>query len=147
MISQTEQIAFTQVLNILNNIESEYYEKIPKDIIELFTQNNIEYYQYYDENGQTKISDLAEQILCYLNLEYWCNEQEKKILIEKYKKNDENLERKYDISSIFERKEKVKQESRNNEKKEELQLIEYKQNWIMKLINKIISRWNNYGKK
>ena len=128
------------------NIEKEYYQKIPSEIIELFTENSIEFYQYYDENGQTKISDLAEQILCYLNLEYWCNEEEKNKLIEKYRKKDDILQQKFDVNTIFERKAKSQQESKNNEKKEELQLIEYKPNWIKRLIEKILLRWKKYGK-
>ncbi len=141
MISQTEQIAFTQVLNILNNIEKEYYQKIPSEIIELFTENSIEFYQYYDEKGQTKISKLAEQILCYLNLEYWCEDDEKNKLIEKYKKNDEVLEQKYNINAVFEKREKDKQKSQKDIKKENLQLVKYKQNWLKRLIDKILVRW------
>ncbi len=139
MYNKTEEVAFTQVLNILNNVDKIYYDKIPKNIIELLENNKIEYYQYYDEKGKTKISYLAEQLLCYINLEYWCDNDEKIELIKKYKKNDEINSKKYNINKIFETRKK-NNEILNNTKQNNSQLIEYKTNWFKRLMKRIFRR-------
>ena len=139
MYNKTEEVAFTQVLNILNNVDKIYYDKIPKNIIELLENNKIEYYQYYDEKGKTKISYLAEQLLCYINLEYWCDNDEKIELIKKYKKNDEKNRKKYNINKIFETRKK-NNEILNNTKQNNSQLIEYKTNWFKRLMKRIFRR-------
>lgn len=134
MASYTERVAFTQVLNILDNIEKTYYDKIPTETINIFRNNKIENYQYYDEKGRTKISELAEQILCYLNLEYWCDEKEKNELINSYNKNDEILNVKYNINNILKKRNKIK----NIEKfvqTEEKNVVEYKEKWFKRLLS------------
>ena len=128
MTTLKEKEAYTQVLNILYNLGKDYYSNIPQQIIEKMINNKIKYYQYYDENGKLKISTLAEQILCYINLEYWCNDEEKQYLINKYKENDIILNEKYDVNKIFEKR---------KTKKEEKALTEFKQSWIEKVIKKI----------
>ena len=141
MVSERERVAFTQVLNILNNIEKEYYDKIPSDTIQMLENNKIEYYQYYDEKGQTKLSDLAKQILCYLNLEYWCSQDEKKELKNIYEDNDIKASEKYSIDNIF----NIKKETINNavnyvDDDTKKELIEYKENWIRRLLKRIIGK-------
>ena len=139
MATKTEKIAFTEVLNILKYMEKEFYYKIPSEIIDVFKRNKIEYYQYFDENGNLKVSNLTEQILCYLNLEYWCKEEEKKELIKKYVQNDELLSKKYDINTILEKR-KNKNIKTTTSTIDEKSMIEYKENWIMRLFKKIFKR-------
>ena len=139
MATTTEKIAFTEVLNILNFIEKEFYNKIPTEIINIFEKNKIDYYQYYDEKGKLKVSNLTEQILCYLNLEYWCKEEEKKELIKKYVQNDELLTKKYDINTILEKR-KNKNTKTITSTTDEKSMIVYKENWIIRLFNKIFKR-------
>lgn len=132
MIELTEEIiAYSQINNILNNIEEEYYQKIPKKLIEFFKNNSLEYCMYYNDKGELKISKLAEQILCYLNLEYWSSEEEKEELLKKYKENQEEIYAGYDILKIF--------ENRKNDKGNfvgERQLI-VRENWFKKILRKI----------
>ena len=97
-------MAYTEVANILKYLEKEYKEKIPKEIVEYINENSLEYSMCFDSKGDFKLSDLAKEILCYLNLEYWCTEKEKKELIEEYKKNEEKLLAIYDVNKIFEKK-------------------------------------------
>ena len=142
MVSERERVAFTQVLNILNNIEKEYYDKIPSDTIKMLENNKVEYYQYYNEKGQTKLSDLAKQILCYLNLEYWSSPDEKKELITIYEKNEKEASEKYDIDKIFyNRKNNNSLETNNtDEQNGKNELIEYKENWFKKFLNMLFHR-------
>lgn len=140
-----EQIAYTEISNILDNLEKEYLEKVPKKLIEFFHDNSLEYYNLcFDGEGNIKLSPLAEEILCYLNLEYWSTKEEKQKLIEKYKVNEENLKNKYDIDLIFKnRKNKTKknilQDNTTEEGKpqEKNELTEIKESIIQKIIRKI----------
>lgn len=138
MATKTEKIAFTQVLKIINNVEDEYYKKIPTDIIETLKKNQTDYYQYFDDNGEEKLSDLATQILCYLNLEYWCNEQEKKEFINIYKKNDETATEKYDVNEIF----MSRKNTKDNNKTKGKEMVKYKENWLKKLFKRFFGKKN-----
>lgn len=104
-----EIMAYTEVMNVLHYIEKEYFDKIPKELIEYWEENSLAYHMCWDRNGNFRISPLAEEILCYLNLEYWCNQEEKKKLIEIYKNNDRKLAEAYDIYKILENKKSKKE--------------------------------------
>ncbi len=130
-----EEMAYTEVLNVLNYIEKEYLEKVPKEIIDFLEKNSLEYPMCFDANGDFKISPLAEAILCYINLEYWCDSEERKKFIEIYKRNDEKLSESYDITKVFENRNQKKEE--NKKLDETTSLIEIKENLFQKIINKI----------
>ena len=130
-----EEMAYTEVLNVLNYIEKEYLEKVPKEIIDFLEKNSLEYPMCFDANGDFKISPLAEAILCYINLEYWCDSEERKKFIEIYKRNDEKLSESYDITKVFENRNQKKEE--NKKLDETTSLIEIKENLYQKIINKI----------
>ena len=75
-----EQIAYTEISNILDNLGKEYLEKVPKKLVKFFQDNSLEYCNLcFDANGNIKLSPLAEEILCYLNLEYWSTKNIKKM--------------------------------------------------------------------
>ena len=130
-----EEMAYTEVLNVLNYIEKEYIEKVPKEIIDFLEKNSLEYPMCFDANGDFKISPLAEAILCYINLEYWCDSEERKKFIEIYKRNDEKLSKSYDITKVFENRNQKRKE--NKKLDETTSLIEIKENLFQKRINKI----------
>lgn len=131
-------IACTEILNILNYVEKEYYDKVPNDLIELFKQNSIKFYQYYDENGNLRMSNLTKQILSYINLEYWCEPEEKEKLIEMYKENDKELSEKFDIQKIFDEREKRKNTIKENKEESQMAIVK-EDNFIIKIIKKIKS--------
>ena len=130
-ITKEEVIAYSEINNILNHIEKEYYQKIPIQLIDFFKDNALGYGLYYDDKGNLKISKLAEQILCYINLKYWATEEEKQDLLIKYNENQEKINESYDISKIFEQKKLQKVE-----KIEETHLI-INISWFQKIITKI----------
>ena len=142
-----EEMAYTEVLNVLNYIEKEYFDKVPKKLIDFFEKNSLEYPMCFDANF--KVSKLAEEILCYINLEYWCDQKEKEKLIEIYKKNDEKYSEAYDIKKVFQNR-KNKEISKENEDlnkntmlNNQNSLIEVKENIFQKIIKKI----KNFFKK
>lgn len=132
-----EIITNTEILNILKKIDLEYIYKIPEEIIEYLNENSLkikdEKYSGFDENGNIKVSKEAEEILIYLYLNYWADEDEKEKLIEKYKENEKQLSDKYDVYKVFEQR---KRNTEDGEKKE-VHLVEVKDNIFVNILNKI----------
>ena len=65
----------------------------------------------------------------YLN--YWAEENEKKELLEKLTNNEKELEEKYDIQKVFNKRNETKTY------KEELQLVQVKDNLFTRILNKL----------
>lgn len=128
-ITSEEIIAYSEINHVLNNIEKEYFKKVPTQLISFFKNNSLDYGIYYDDKGNLKLSKLAKQILCYINLEYWSTEDEKQELIKQYTKNQETIDRQYDISRIFESK-------KHSQSTNVTQLV-IKENWFQKIIKKV----------
>ena len=82
-------------------------------------------------------------IIALLNLQYWCkDEEEKKRLQEIYAQNEKEyqdmLYEKYNPNDIFKKKEGTTIEN-NNEIKEKMQMVEYKDSVFKRKINKILN--------
>ena len=130
-----EMIANTEILNILKNIEPEYVYVLPIELIEYLNNNSLkdesEKYSGFNENGDIEVSDEAEEILTFMYLNYWAEENEKKELLEKLTNNEKELEEKYDIQKVFNKRNKTKTY------KEELQLVQVKDNLFTRILNKL----------
>ena len=138
--------AYAEVDKILSFMETQYVEKIPRKLREVFKNEKI---QDYNPNIDPKIP-LDEQnlqkktfsILAMLNLNYWCEDEKEKqeliaIYAEKDRKKEEELREKYNTDNLFKKKEK---EEIFEEPQESTALIEYKEEKFFKrLINKIMS--------
>ncbi len=133
-------IANTEILNILKKLKTEFIYKIPIEVIEYLNNNSLiqnpDKYPGFDENGEIKVSNEAEEILIYLYLKYWSDEKERKELIEIYKNNEKELKEKYDIQRIFEQ-----DNSNNIENKDSknLSIVEKKDTIFNRILNKIKS--------
>lgn len=98
-------MAYADIYYILNSLDEEYVNKIPTQLIEFFRENREPY--YLSNLDMTKplteqyIRKETEQIICLLNLNYWCSPEEKKELLKKYSLNEktlqEQLHEKYDL--------------------------------------------------
>lgn len=130
-----EMIANTEILNILKNIEPEYVYVLPIELIEYLNNNSLkdesEKYSGFNENGDIAVSDEAEEILTFMYLNYWAEENEKKELLEKLTNNEKELEEKYDIQKVFNKRNETKTY------KEELQLVQVKDNLFTRILNKL----------
>ena len=125
-------LAYSEVCTILNMLEDEYKERVPKNVMDFFEEErDKEYNPIIDVNIPLEI----------LNLNYWCDsEEEKQEILDSFAKNEElkrikekELTENYNINNLFKKIE-------NNENKTEVSLIEYKkQNFIQKIILKIKS--------
>lgn len=138
-------LAYSEVYAILNMIEDEYKERVPKDVMDFFEEErDKEYNPIIDVNIPLEKQNLKRKtlvLLAILNLNYWCDsEEEKQEILDSFAKNEElkrikekELTENYNINNLFKKIE-------NNENKTEVSLIEYKkQNFIQKIILKIKS--------
>lgn len=104
--------AYSEVLEVLNNMSKEDYNKIPKDMLEMFNTNcNNEYQFRYDLNKkfeQQEISKRAKLILAILFRDYWATPYQKEKIIAKQNYERQKLEQqkfeKYNPERIFENK-------------------------------------------
>ena len=139
MIKETE-LAYAEVDEIINLLDEEYANKIPAQVKEFFKkEKDKEYIPNINKNislADQNLKDETISILTLLQINYLCNEEEKKEILNELKEIDKikenELREKYNPDNIF--------RNRNNmQEKEVVAMIEYKQpNIIRKLLNKII---------
>lgn len=117
-----EKIAYKQVITILDNMEPEYKEKIPKKLVKLFEENSDENYEFHlDLTRPLKEQELNSKtlvLLAMLNLNYWCEtEEEKQELIKHYTENErkyqEELRKKYNTDNIFQKNNRENKQEKN----------------------------------
>lgn len=112
--------AYAEVLDVLDNMEEKYVEKIPKSFIEYLKENSSSDYQKHvtldkpleKQNLNTK----TLSILAAINLKYWVeSETHKQKLLNRYKENgekqQEKLNEKIEIKDVFEQAKKIETES------------------------------------
>lgn len=134
---------YSEVYAVLKVLGNEYINKIPIKIYQyIISQKDNDLQIYYDVNKPINEQEMSKEtvmFIAYLNLQYWCSEEEKQELLEIYKQNDGKIEQelreKYNVDNLF----KNKQQQKQKQETEEKQLIEYEQkNYIRKLIEKVI---------
>ena len=89
--------AYSEIDEFLGLLSIEQRDMIPKRIRELFCQEkDKEYFKEIDPTIPIKEQNLKKEtlaIIAYLNLEYWCkDEEEKQRLREIYAKNEEKYQ-------------------------------------------------------
>lgn len=118
--------AYAEVLEVLENMENVYVQKIPQKFIDFLKQNASQEYKKHITTEkplkEQKLDEKTLNILALINLKYWVESDEhKKELIEKYKENEkkelERLSKEFDSSSIFENN--VQVNTNDEEKREE----------------------------
>lgn len=134
-----------EVDEILNYLSEDDLSKIPEDVRKAIKENKDKNYTWYcDETKPLKEQNISRDtiaFLAYLNMEYLLDENQKKLMKQMHELNQKKLEakkrEKYNVNDLFEdsnlKKEKieVRENIHNNE------LIEYKEKFFTKLINKI----------
>ena len=132
-------LAYAEIDEILNLLEDDYIEMVPKKVRDFFKEEKMkDYHPEIDIEKPLIEQNLKREtmvLLAILNLNYWCeNEDEKKSFLDELDKNEEEkneLEEKYNPDNLFK---KEKDESTENN----LQIIEYKKpNFIQILLTKI----------
>lgn len=131
--------AYTEVYEILEQLDEEEYNKIPSEVITAIRENrNTEYEFELDEELELKEQELLPEtkaILFNLFRDYLSTaEQKEKIIkmqVEERRKNEQNKSEQYN-SDLFDSKKKVQ-----DIREEHTELIEYKENILKRVFNKI----------
>ena len=148
MIDKKEEVLYKEAYTILETLGDNYINKLPKDLYE-FIRNESEKYDRFILDKTKKISNQISEdtiaFIAYLNLNYWCTENEKNELIKIYKENDlkeeEKKKEKYNIDNIFENnlnKNVSEKEITLEDSKTTNELIKYEEEkWYKKLFEKV----------
>lgn len=142
-MNEKEQVMYNEVYYILHILGEKYINKIPPKLYTFIESNtDLKEIDYID-----KSKNIADQVqndtitfISYLNLEYWCDENEKERLLKVYKNNDileEKMKReKYNVDNIF------NNNIKSIDKKEDVKdLVKYKeQNWLERICSKFV-KW------
>lgn len=133
--------AYTEVLEIINHFSEDEYKKIPREKIDFFEKNKDKDYNFQinpnADLAEQNISQNANAILVSLFRDYFATDNQKEILKNLLKQNQEKIEiekhEKYNPDNIFNNRvntEKLK------DSKEELALVEIEnQMWYKKILD------------
>lgn len=155
-MSDTYNIAYTEILEIIKYLPKEEYEKIPKEKIEFYKQNKDANYKFvFDVSKSLKeqnVSIKTNAIIVSLFREYFAtNEQKKKlkiILQQNEKKIQEELREKYNPDDLFKNRKESKTEEYVEENNEQVALSDYKNmKWYKKIVYKITNCFKAIIKK
>lgn len=144
-MKQSTMEAYAEVDTILNFMDKEYISEIPEKLRNMFREKKAK--DYIKNIVPSKpleeqvLKDETLSILAVLNYNYWCkdeNEKEKllKLYADNEKKYQEILQQKFNQDEIFK---KNKEENQTKDAINQMQMIEYKEPFIKRLINKIKS--------
>lgn len=130
----------TEVDEILSYLSEEDLKKIPENVRKTIKQNKDKNYIWvYDETKKLKEQNLNRDtiiILSYLNMEYLLNEQQKKAIQQIHEQNEIKFEEKkiekYPVNDLF----KKNYYQKDIDKQEKL-IVEYKESFFTKMMNKI----------
>ena len=142
-ISDSTRKAYTEVDNFIELLDEYYKNKIPKKLREFFKNEKEEkYIKNIYRNIPIKEQNLLQEtlsLIAFLNLQYWCDDEEerkrlRKIYTENEKTAMKQMRLKYDINNIFKerRKEVIEEETKDN-----VAMIRYKDSLIQRIVNKI----------
>lgn len=136
-ISINTRQAYSEIDAFLNIISVENREKVPKYLRDLFNKEQDEnYIKVISPDIPIKKQELKEEtlaIIAWLNLEYWCqDENEKKRLKEIYENNEvkynDILQVEFSPNEVFKQKEEVTSN---------IPIVKNKESIIKRMINKI----------
>lgn len=139
--------AYAEVLSILELLDEEQKNKIPKKLKEFLENNKNQDYQVnIAPNIPLEEQDLLQKtvdILAMLKLNYWCaNEEEEKdflgLLNENEKKYQEELRKKYNPDNLF----KDKEAKTVIHAHEELSIVKYKKNIFTRIKDWLKRKFN-----
>ena len=138
--------AYSEVLEILKYIPKEDYDKIDKELIDVFfTNHNVEYKFKYNPKkslNEQGVSKKTKTIIAILFRDYWATDiQKQKILAkEKYdfEKEEEKKKELYTTDNLFKNKYEVMKDYEKIEVLQRNSLIKYKkENFLSRLIKRI----------
>ncbi len=118
----TNSYAYAEVLDVLDNMETEYVEKIPKVFIDYLKENSSSEYKKHitldKPLEKQNLNSKTLSILAAINLKYWVeSESHKQELLNQYRENgikqQEKLNQSPEINDIFDTAKKFEKEEIN----------------------------------
>ena len=135
----------SEVYCFIHCLGEEYINKLPKKLYSFIDSKRNRDYEIdldFDSNLDNQLSNDAFEFISYIDVQYWCDEDEKKELVDAYTLNEENyqkdLQEKYSYEKLFENNKKDKTENISETNQESsTNMIIYKESFFSKIINKI----------
>lgn len=133
-----------EVDEVLNYLSKDNLNKIPEDVRQAIKVNkNKEYVWKYDETKPLKEQNLNRDtiiILSYLNMEYLLNEEQKALMEQIFEQNEkkanEEKRNQFKYDDLFKKENDSKT---SNSENENIQIVEYKENFFTKFKRFILS--------
>ena len=146
--------AAVEVLDILDNTNKSDLEKIPTDfikfLVDIASKDYIVNLDHSKQISEMNLKEKTKEILGYIYINWWCDQQEKEIYNKKIKeieiKRQEILREKYNPDKIFENQSKIAENTSKikeiMEKPEIVAMIEYKESMLKKIWTRILKIFN-----
>lgn len=140
--------AFSEVYDIVNHIEKDLYNKIPKNFIAMLEKNKDEKYvpqiDYSKSINEQKLLKDTRVILSLIYRDYICTNEEREEIDERdreeMRKKERKAQIKYSYDNLFKKKNKAEKANSINEEIN-TKVVEYKENIWSRMIKFI----KNYG--
>ena len=134
--------AYKEVVEILKFVSKENVDKIPKEMLDMFEEEQDKEYNFKVDTTKSFEEQLlleeTKAIFSNIFRDYWANDYQRKVIIEK-----ENMDRikweeeKYDPNDLFKNNKKNFNKQNNNDKVDVNLTVIKKENSFKKLIDKI----------
>lgn len=134
--------AYKEVVEILKFVSKENVDKIPKEMLDMFEEEQDKEYNFkVDTTKSFEEQELLEEtkaIFSNIFRDYWANDYQRKVIIEKENTDRIKLEEeKYDSKDLFKNNQKNFNKQNNNGKVDVNLTVVKKENLFKKLIDKI----------
>ena len=147
MVNITKQ-TFSEVNDVLNHMDDELYNQIPKKFIKLIKNNMDENYKvsidYSKGINNVDLSKETRLVLALIYRDYICDDNERKELIEseqhELRKIEQELREKYNPDNIFKKqknKEENTEEIKESTEENQTNMTIYKESIFIRIINMI----------
>lgn len=154
MFSNEYGEAAVEVLDILDNTNKADVKKIPTSFIKFLVEIASEDYKVNLDHSklisEMNLKDKTKEILGVIYINWWCDKKDKENYTKQIKeleiKRQEEIKEKYNPNKIFENKDKIQEYTNETKidtvKNKTVTMVEYKENILKKIWNKILSFFN-----
>ena len=162
MVITTKEM-YSEVYGVIKALGKEYIKKLPKTVLKVIIENREENYNpKYNMSISLKKQDVNRKTLAMIALlhyNYWCDTEEdrqklKTILENNEEKRQKEMREKYSNDKIFNNR-NIKKEEKEEENIDQIEvknevlldsnIVEYKQSFFSKIVDKI-KKWFNIFK-
>lgn len=143
MGSEEYAVACTEVLEILNYISKEDYNKVPRDVIQVLEKNKkddiVFLYNPWKDINEQKMSETGRIMFASFFRDYWATPEQRE-KIKSFQSNRRNIieeekQQRFDSKNLFKTKSIINEELEKSSEKPSI--IVYKENFLNKILNKI----------